>query len=264
MKTKIYSDTLPPLPLYPSTIALNFNQPGISRPCGYPFDEVFVVKSGSGVLHIGEEVFTLQKNDMFYLYGNTPHAYYPLEDGLSTDFLSFFGNSNDSIREYYGLGNYGIYKNKSSGSFVSELLKLFENFDSTHELSTLSAMTYSAVIAFFDEAHKKEYTPIEKVYNYLEANYSKPVTLENLLTFYPYSKTKLCTEFKGVYGKSIFDVLTEIRITHAHKMLSLNPHIALKNIAEASGFGDVSYFCKTYKKLLGTTPKSSYLREREL
>ena len=264
MKTKIYCDNLPPLPLYPSTIALNFRQTGISRPVGYHYDEIFIVKSGSGILHIDGETFTLYKNDMFYLHANTPHEYYPLEGCLETDFLSFFGNSKGCIREYYSLGNYGIYKNKSSGSFAAEFLKLFENFDSTHELSTLSAMTYSAVTAFFDAAYKKEYTPIEKVYNYLEANYSKPVTLDNLLFFYPYSKTKLCTDFKRFYGRSIFDVLTEIRINHAREILSHNPHIALKNIAEASGFGDVSYFCKVYKRLLGTTPKSSYPREAEL
>lgn len=261
MKTKIYYAPLPPLPLYPSTADMYFNQPGIVRENGYAFDEIFIVKDGNGILEIDGKTYALEKNDMFFLRKNTPHQYYAVGDKFVTCYLSFFGSSKESLYEYYKLGSFGVYKSKNLAKVESHLKELYENFDSLQELSTLSAMTYSCVTAFFDEACKKEYTPLEKVYNYLEANYSTPITLEDILSFYPYSKTKLCTEFKSAYEKSIFDVLTEIRISHAREMLFHNPHIALKNIAEASGFGDVSYFCKVYKKLIGTTPKSSYPRE---
>ncbi len=264
MKTKIYGDNLLPLPLYPSTADINFNQSGIDRENGYPYNEIFIVQDGIGILEIMGEKHFLEKNDMFFLRKGIPHKYYPTGDGFVTSFLSYFGVGAEALHSYYNIGDFGVYKGKNRGKAEGLLNELYKNFDSIQELSTLSAMTYSSVTAFFDEAYKKERTPIEKVYNYLEANYSKPVTLEDLLFFYPYSKTKLCTDFKRTYGRSIFDVLTEIRINHAREILFHNPHITLKKIAEASGFGDVSYFCKIYKKLIGTTPKSSYLRESEL
>lgn len=257
MKAKVYEKTLPPLPIYPSTASVGLNQIGISRSEGYPFDEIFVVKSGSGILNIEGKSYTLQENDMFYLHANVPHEYYPIEGEFVTEFLSFFGSSVDIIRNYYNLENYGVYKQKSSGSFKSELLKLFNNFDSVHEASTLSEMTYSAVIAFFDEACRKDYTPIEKVHSFLNANYAKPISLDDILSFYPYSRTKLCTDYKKEYGVTLFDALTTIRLNHAQLILRSKPYLQLKNIAEASGFGDVSYFCKIYKKKYGHSPKSS-------
>ncbi len=123
-------------------------------------------------------------------------------------------------------------------------------------------MAYRCVIAFFDEANKKEYTPIKRVYNYLEENYAKTLTLFDVLSVYPYSKTKLSIDFKSAYGKTIFDVLTDIRIRHAHQMILLNPHLPLKSISELSGYSDVSYFCKMYKKLLGHSPKNNRAKGR--
>ncbi len=263
MKIKCYPPNLPSFPLYPSTIELNERQSKIIRPKGYSFDEIFVVTDGAGLLEIDGETFTLEKNDMYYLKSGVSHGYTCIGDCFTTSYLSFFGEGRNTVRKYYSLGNFGIYKGKSQGRFESHLKELYSEFDGLQEFSTLSAMTYSCVIAFFDEACKKEYTPIEKVYNYLASHYSSPIILEDLLVFYPYSKTKLCTDFKNTYRKSIFDILTEIRIGHAREMLMLNPHLPLKNIAEASGYSDVSYFCKVYKKLLGTTPKSSYLQEAE-
>lgn len=255
MKAKIYDNSLPPFPLYPSTVDINYNQSGIARENGYSYDEVFMVKSGSGILTVEGNSYTLEENDMFYLHAGIPHEYHRTGDNFTTSFLSFFGSGVDTIREYYSLGNFGIFKNKNTGSFEAELLRLFEDFDAVYEASTLSAMTYSAVIAFFDEACKKEHTPLEKVYGFLNANYVKPITLDDIISVYPYSKTKLCTDFKKEYGITVFDALTSIRLDHAQLMLRANPYLTLKKIAESTGFGDVSYFCKMYKRKHGHSPK---------
>ena len=261
MKPKIYNDYIPPFPLYPSTMDINFNQSKIFRENGYFFDEIFIVKDGNGILEIDGKTYSLEKNDMFFLRKGVPHQYYCTGDSFVTSYLSYFGCSAEVLYNYYRLGNFGVFKSKNPVKAEKFFNDLYKSFDSLQELSTLSAMTYSCVTAFFDEACKKEYTPIENVYNYLEANYSKPVILEDLLCFYPYSKTKLCTDFKKTYGKTLFEVLTDIRIRHAYEMLSLNPHLPLKNIAAASGYSDVSYFCKTYKRLIGISPKSAYHQE---
>ena len=75
----------------------------------------------------------------------------------------------------------GIYKNKNTGNFESKISHLFDDFESTYEISSLCAMTYNSIIAFFDETCKKEYSTIETVFNYIKNNYSKPVTLDDIL-----------------------------------------------------------------------------------
>lgn len=257
MKTKIYdSGQLSFFPLYLTTIGLNFSQHEVTRPGGYEKHQIFLVSSGSGVLNIGGQAHSIEKNDLFYISAGVPHEYYGTGDGFKTTYISFCGDSFEKLREYYNIGDFGVYRSKNSVLFKAYAEKLYESVDNVHELSALCAMTFSAVIAFFDEACKKDYSPIERVYNYIEASYSKMITLEDILTVYPYSKTKLCRDFKEKYKMTIFEMLTGIRLRHAQNMINENPYIKLQKIALACGFNDISYFCRMYKRFYGCSPKA--------
>ncbi len=257
MKAKIYNkEQLIFFPLYLTTVGVRFKQPRTKRINGYERHQIFLVNSGSGILNIGGQAFSISKNDLFYIAANIPHEYYGSDDDFKTTYISFYGDGFEKIQKYYDLGDFGVYKNKNSGLFKSAAENLYEAVDTIHELSTLCSLTFSTVISYFDEACKKEYSPIEKVYNYIEENYSKMITLEDILAVYPYSKTKLCHDFKEKYKATIFEALTSIRLRHAQNMINANPYITLKNIASSCGFNDTSYFCKMYKQFYNCSPKS--------
>lgn len=258
MKIRTYTkEQLEYFPLYTCTVDINHLQEKVNRPNGYEFNQLFIVSGGSAVLKINGECHTVSTNDLFYIAKNVPHEYYGKEGDFKTSFLSFCDNGFDNIKKYYNVSDFGIYKNKNNGVFESCLTKLFDSFEDAHETSTLCTMTFSAVIAFFDEACKKEYSPIESVYNYIENSYFKMITLEDILKFYPYSKSKLCHDFKQKYKMSVFDMLTKIRLKNAHYMIKSNPHIKLSEIAHSCGFNDVSYFCKMYKRRYNCSPKET-------
>ena len=257
MKTKIYTeDQLSFFPLYLTTVGVEYKQYHLKRPDGYARHQIFLVNSGNGFLKIGGESFEISANDLFYIASDVPHEYYGEDESFKTTYISFFGSGFESIKRYYGLGDFGVYKNKSIGAFKMSAEKLYDIVDKVHELSTLCSLTFSTVISYFDEACKKEYSSMEKVRNYLEENYSKPITLDDVLTVYGHSKTKLCRDFKEKYDMTVFEMLTGIRLRHAHNMININPNIALKNVATYCGFSDVSYFCKMYKRFFGYSPKS--------
>ena len=257
MKMRIYTDEqLNLFPLYAMTISINYKQEQVLRENGYEDNQVFLVSGGCGILNINNETYVLNENDLFYIEANTPHEYYGTDENFSTDFVSFSGDGFKSIKKYYNLSGYGVYKNKNRGSFEASVKKLFNAINSTMELPVLCALTFSTVTDFFDEVCKKEYSPVETVHNYLEMNYSKMITLEDILSVFPYSKAKLCRDFKDSYNTTVFEKLTEIRLAHADKMLKNNPHLKLKNVAVSCGFNDTSYFCKMYKKLYSHSPKA--------
>ena len=256
MKIRIYTDEqLNLFPIYIMTINLNHKQEYVKRENGYKDDQLFLVSSGSGILNINNETYLLSENDLFYIAANTPHEYYGTDESFTTTFLSFSGNGFEAIKKYYSLSEYGVYKNKNRGSFETSVKKLYDSTNSTMDMPLLCALTFSTVTAFFDDVCKKEYSPIETVYSYLEMNFSSLITLEDALSVFPYSKAKLCRDFKAAYNCSIFEKLTEIRLAHADIMLKNNPHLKLKNISVACGFNDVSYFCKMYKKYYSHSPK---------
>ena len=262
MKLKIYEPSqLAFFPLYISTIDYNMPQIRITRSEGYQMNQVFFVSSGSGILKVDGNVYHLNTNDFFYLAANIPHEYYGIDDEFSTTYISFFGNGFEGIKKYYNIGDYGVYKNKNRGLFITSVKNLYEVFDKTHETSTLCSLTFAAVISYFEEACKKECDVIESVYKYIEENYSKMISLDDILSQYPFSKAKLCKDFKSKYGVAIFEMITSIRLRNAQYMINNYPNLKLKSIAKSCGFNDVSYFCKMYKKQYNYTPKS--LKEKQ-
>lgn len=257
MKIKIYSDeTFTDFPIYVSTVGFNYKETKLIREEGYCNPQVFCVESGSGILSIGGKTYPLQENDMFFIDENIPHEYYCTDDNFKTSFISFFGDGFLGIKKYFEINDFEIYKNKNNGVFSSYVERIYKLLDSPYELPNLCALTFSAVVAFFYRCCKKEYNGLEAVNIFLEKHYSAPITLDDLHTIYPYSKTKLCKDFKEKYNVTIFQMLNQIRLNHAKHMISNNPNLKLKDIAKSCGFNDVSYFCKTYKKLYNNSPKT--------
>ena len=258
MRLRIYEQDLQLLfPLYISTVAENHNQEVIIRDDGYEMTQLFTVVSGNGILELAGETHTIGKNDMFYISQDTPHRYYSSGDEFNTAFISFFGDGFEGIKAHYGLGEYGVYKGKDNSSFYKNVRKLYSSIETVREIPKLCADTFNTVISFFESACKQEYSDMENVYNFLETNYSKPLTLEDILTVYPFSKSKLCAEFKEKYNQTIFEALTGIRLEHARYIIGNSPRLPLKTVSELCGFNDVSYFCKMYKKHWGTSPKKA-------
>ena len=112
---------------------------------------------------------------------------------------------------------------------------------------------------FFWRGAKKESKPsLEQVVSFLEQNYNKNLTLNDILSVYPYSKTKLCRDFKNKYNVTIFEAITDIRLKYAKFMIDENPKTKLSTVISACGFNDASYFCKQYKKRYGVSPKNRF------
>jgi len=244
-------------PVYPYTADVNFLQNRLKRPDGLGDYQVFLVSNGKGILEIGGEAYSLEKNDLFYLASDISHGYYGITDDFSTTYLSFNGEGVKRLEEYYGLCGFGVYKGKSKGIFEEELIKLFDMMDSGEWASVLCAEAYRVVVSFFTEAFSKEQSIPEKVYSYLERNYASPVTLDEILKLCPYSKTKLSEEFRKEYGITVFEALGIIRLRHARRMIRENPYLTIDKAAQECGFSDASYFCKMYKKRFGISPAAS-------
>ncbi len=243
-------------PLYFFSAEMNHLQEHVKRKDGYPHHHLLVVKGGDGIVNVNGESYPVSKHDMIYIDADTPHEYYGVSDDFSTDYLTFWGRGVNSLKAYYGIEHYGVYRNKNSRPFEEYTKKIIEEATAENRLSALCTFAFCAVTAFFDEAYRKEASPIERVYNYIEANYSKIVTLDELFAFYPYSKSKLCHDFKSKYGSTIFGVILKMRLRKADFMIKSNTNVSDAVIAKECGFNDVSYFCKMYKKEYGHSPKT--------
>ncbi|MDL2250658.1 AraC family transcriptional regulator [Lachnospiraceae bacterium OttesenSCG-928-J05] len=93
---------------------------------------------------------------------------------------------------------------------------------------------------------------------YIETSYQSPLTLQEIADTVHMSPKYFCRFFQDMAGRTPIDYLNYYRIERAcYKILTTDDSIT--EIAFNSGFNDLSYFIKTFKKYKGVTPKQ-YLK----
>jgi AraC family L-rhamnose operon regulatory protein RhaS len=97
-----------------------------------------------------------------------------------------------------------------------------------------------------------------EVIYYLQNYYNKKLTIDSLAQIFHTNRTTLLNDFKKSTGKSINRYLTQIRMTMAASLLR-DTDLSINEICERTGFSDISYFSKSFKKEIQFTP-SEYRR----
>lgn len=137
----------------------------------------------------------------------------------------------------------------------SLLLEMFYYFDQTpyffiHEQE-------------WDRAKSKEKRDrIFAVFDFLEKNYMRQITIEDMANHIYIGKDAFYKFFKSMTGISPVDYLIDMRITKAKEMLATTD-IPVLNICYDVGFLNESYFIRQFKKRCGITPKQFRLMIRK-
>lgn len=98
---------------------------------------------------------------------------------------------------------------------------------------------------------------IEVIY-YLQSCYSRKITIDKLAEEFHTNRTTLLSDFKKYTGQSINSYLIQLRLMMASTLLR-DTELSVDEICERTGFSDISYFSKVFKKKICHTP-SEYRR----
>jgi AraC-like DNA-binding protein len=94
---------------------------------------------------------------------------------------------------------------------------------------------------------------LKKVLSYIRTSFSEPISLSDMAAICNMTPKYFCTFFKKMTKKSPVEYLTSYRIEKACRMLQ-SSDLSVTDIAFSCGFGDLSYFIKTFKKHTGQSP----------
>ncbi len=93
---------------------------------------------------------------------------------------------------------------------------------------------------------------IKRAIQYIDDNYSKKVSLEDIAGYVGISKYYFSVLFKKEQGRTFSSYLNSVRIDKAKQALK-NPQATINDIVYEIGFNDPQYFSKTFKKYTGMT-----------
>ena len=96
---------------------------------------------------------------------------------------------------------------------------------------------------------------LQQIENYIQANYSLPISMKQLSEKLYLSNGYLSRFFKKNYGMSFADYLTNVRLHHAVDQL-LYTDFPITRIEYDNGFPSVAAFEKAFKKEYGETPSA--------
>lgn len=94
---------------------------------------------------------------------------------------------------------------------------------------------------------------LKRTLAYIRDNFDKEISLDEIAAPSGLSTKYFCCFFKEMTGKSAIEYLNSYRVERACRKL-LESDLTVTQIAYGSGFNDLSYFIKTFKKIKGCPP----------
>jgi len=246
----------------------------------HPEYEIVYVEATEGTRHIGDHISRYRESDLVFVGPNIPHLNFDYgvhtdcsqvivqmkEDFLGREFLDLPELKN--IRQLFekarqGLSFYGETKSKAA-----EILKRLPGM--VHFEQLIALLHVFQLMAISKEVTELDSRPVNErflgrdqermntIHRFIEGNYHRNISVNEMAAMVHLSTAAFCRYFKKTTRMTFTDFLNQYRVNQARKMLLHD-----KNVTEAcfeSGFENLSYFSRTFKRFSGENP--SQLRKK--
>lgn len=241
--------------------------------------ELIVVKKGMGKISVNYNTYTVTAGTILFIPSGQIHSIQGIPNAImeyenilfTADFLLSHHEdicSTQFIRPLFqntiAFDNLLLTPSLSYYEEIATLLKKVDTLsDARPEGYQLAIKGYFYQIFFILFSHKKRdlsvlQTPksLEKMkllIKYTEEHYSEPITINQMAELLHYSPSHFMKFFKNTMGTSFVSYLNDYRLTIAARNLRLSSDSIL-DIASQSGFDNLSYFNRLFKRKYKMTP----------
>lgn len=245
--------------------------------------ELIITPQGHGRQFVGETELEFDAGDVLLIGSNVPHLHLcesrlhpelnltPSIGDVIQFHPSILPGDMDALPDYAAI--YSLLQKSQYGirfyeaGLLEELQRLFaflDNQTGTMRLITLlqildrlcrctniklfSPIAYSASMQTTEADD-----PVNKVYAYLYTHFKEEVKLGDIAAYVMQNPAALCRTFKRATDKSIFQILADIRIEHARRLLAYSS-LTVAQVAYQSGYNNVTHFISQFKTIVRRTP----------
>ena len=218
-----------------------------------PVENGDIVIVNSGALHrphseTGISFYCLIIDDSFCRengLGAEKRRFCPILRDAATEEL--FRSAANAISKYQLEGT-AISAAKARGAVLSLLINICEN----HSDNSLDG----------EESAKRSERYVKRALEYLGEHYAEPIRLESLAGMLGITKFHLSREFKRYTGQTVFTYINTVRCKNAE--LCIANGLSVTEAAYGCGFESLSYFSRTYKRLMGKPPSSKNTKPKPI
>lgn len=236
----------------------------------------YLVK-GSGTLIVADALKTYKTGDIFVIGGDVPHVFKSDEPRGEPSYMKslFFD------RESFGAGFFDLEETSELKLFfersrlgmqvVGDQQPIRDIFDALAEASKLSR--FIALLQILKLLTQVEVVPLSasdlslqlsskdgqrlrEVFEYTMQYYQNDIRLERIAEVANMTKTAFCKYFKKRTNKTYNQFLNEYRVEMVNKALQADSEESIAQLAYEHGFGSISNFNKTFKRLKGIPPSA--------
>lgn len=257
------------------------------RPHWHYYMEIIYMISGCAEMHDGSSVYTLSPGEMILFHPKAVHSIYSA-DGLPVRYavfkldisrMSVTANYAPKLRSIFRHAE-KLYMNIVFSKKNTEDIHAAEIFDRCIEETNVQKYGYDLIIrtqiyrllidilriwqddgfvisseVFADDDRYDVYNITE----YIDANMNRGMKISEVAQMCGMSYSNFAKRFLAVYGKTCKQYIEEMRIYKAEEFLIFTD-FDLTYISQETGFSDCSHLIKSFKNIMGITPKQYRLQ----
>ena len=222
------------------------------------FYEIRYILEGEGYLKYNERTYLLKKGDGCLIDCRQKYYYQTSSYHWVSACLRFDGApAVPLVQAYLQSGNV-----KFNGAMFlnfeplqTHILHCTQKVSSymEYEISATFYLLLTNLLMIHNKARNTVSENIENIVSYMQANYMKNLTMDELSHHFGLSRTHMTRCFKEYTGFTPHEYITRLRIYHAKYLLKATES-SIEEISRQTGFSDSVYFIQVFKKMEGITP----------
>ena len=242
----------------------------------HPEYEIVYAEAINGPRHVGSHVSRYQGSDLVFIGPNIPHLNF--DYGVTTgceqvvvqmpkNFMGeTFFNSPEAkpIRQLFINAAYGLtfdgetkirvaamLKNLQQQAGFEQLLSLLQIFQLLANSTDVSILNDTPAA---NKAFEKQRTRMDVIYYYVEQHYNGKPDVNQIAEKVNLGVAAFCRFFKAQTGETFSDFVNRYRVNEAKNLLLQDKSVT--ETCYATGFEQLSYFNRVFKKLTGENPSA--------
>lgn len=258
------------LPFYLIGAGAHYEQEPIDRPFGYPYFQWIQFLEGNGIVTIAGTRHEVEPGQAILLWPNVEHTYHAKEGKWIVSWFTFGGSHIERMLHTIGLTESGFFTVSDSTILENMIEKALFILQSDQPMKGLeaSSIVYTFLLRLYryvhitqDGSYDTQHHRLKEVFDYINSNYSNPITIDDLALVMNVSPQHFCMLFKRAVKCRPFEYINSFRINKSKSLLCEHPEMRIGEVAKLVGYESESYFCSMFKKIEGATPKQFRVQE---